>query len=86
MLMTSSLHGMQKEQTGTIDVAALDMRPQDWAAFEASVARGELGHLITPWQPWWMTQEAVDLRLSDGGQCMVQGMQCCSSAVLARDV
>ncbi|KAK9808293.1 hypothetical protein WJX73_008777 [Symbiochloris irregularis] len=66
------------------DEAALNMRPEDWAAFEAAVAKGTLNNLIAPWQPWWMTQEAADLRLNEQGQRMVQGSSMESTSMNAR--
>ena len=73
---------MQEQETGTIDISALDLPPQELAAFEAAVAQGELGDLVPPWQPWWMTQDAAELRLNERGQRMVQGASFALSCVI----
>ncbi len=50
-----------------MEIEESDLSPEDMAAFERAVASGSLAHLVTPWQPWWRTQEAAEISLSTAG-------------------
>ena len=73
-----------EQETGMLDVSALDMTPQDWVAFQAAVDQGELVHMVAPWQPWWMTQDAHDLQLNHQGQRMITGSAGCNVHALSQ--
>ena len=46
-----------------------------------AVAAGELGEAVQPWQPWWRTEEAAQLELSQGGTSLVAQMASSAEAV-----
>ncbi|CAL8462874.1 g2408 [Coccomyxa elongata] len=57
----------QIEQGQDVEIQESDLSPQDLAAFERAVTSGSLARLVTPWQPWWRTQEAAQISLSTAG-------------------
>ena len=64
---------MQELETGAVDTAALNLDQKEWQAFKEAVAQGDLYGMLKAWQPWWMTQDAAELRLNKHGQRLVQG-------------
>ncbi len=55
------------------------LTPAELAAFQRALASGQLSHLLTPWQPWWLTPEAREAALSASGQPLVSEVPASSS-------
>ena len=55
-----------------LDISEHDLSPQELRDFQRAVAAGRLSHLVEPWQPWWLTAAAKELRLGATGQPVVQ--------------
>jgi len=49
-----------KEADGDLSHADLELllSPDDLRAFQRQLASGRLGHLVQPWSPWWLGEEA----------------------------
>ena len=54
-----------------------DLSPEDMRAFQQELASGQLGSLLQPWHPWWLSEAAARLSLTARGTRAVQpiGMQ-----------
>lgn len=56
-----------------------------WSSREASsqhappgcraVAAGEMSDVVEPWRPWWLSEEAAELELSQRGTALVAEQQ-----------
>ena len=49
-----------------------DLSVEEAAAFQRSLASGELAEAVAPWPPWWATEEAAQLELGPTGTSLVQ--------------
>lgn len=67
---------MQAQQEGpAFSVRPSDLTPEVVAGLEALSLRGQLSHLVPPWQPWWTSEAAAALQLNAAGQRVVQDME-----------
>ncbi|GAB4818983.1 hypothetical protein N2152v2_006029 [Parachlorella kessleri] len=53
------------------EVTAADLTPEELQAFHREVAAGAVSEVVQPWQPWWLSAEAAELELGDGGSSLV---------------
>ena len=59
-----AMQGMSIDETS--------LSPEDLRAFQQGLASGELGSLLPPWQPWWLSTAAARLNLTPGGTRAVE--------------
>jgi tellurite resistance protein len=66
----------QAEHEGrAFEVHESDITQEVLQELEALNIRGQLSHLVTPWDPWWHADAAAALQLNTAGQRVVQDMQ-----------
>lgn len=76
MLHMHVVHVTQARYEGeTFDIRPSDLTPEVIQEIESLSLRGQLSHLVTPWEPWWYTDTAAALQLNTAGQRIVQDMQ-----------
>ena len=49
-----------------------DLSPEDMRAFQQEMASGQLGSLLQPWHPWWLSGAAARISLTAAGTRAVQ--------------
>lgn len=64
-----------QREGAAFDVRPSDLTPELVAELESLSLRGQLSHLVTPWEPWWHTDTAAALQLNAAGQRVVQDME-----------
>lgn len=64
-----------QREGAAFDVRPSDLTPELVAELESLSLRGQLSHLVTPWEPWWHTDTAAALQLNTCGQRVVQDME-----------
>ena len=55
-----------------MQISDQDLSPEELRSFQQGLASGQLGRLLQPWQPWWLSGAAARLRLTPGGTRAVQ--------------
>ncbi|KAK9853612.1 hypothetical protein WJX84_000043 [Apatococcus fuscideae] len=55
-----------------MQISEEDLSPEELRRFQQGLASGQLGSLLQPWQPWWLSGAASRLRLTPGGTRAVQ--------------
>ena len=66
---------MQAAEEGPdFDIRHSDLNPELISVLEGLNLRGQLSHLVTPWNPWWETDAAAALQLNAAGQRVVQDL------------
>eukprot|EP00899_Mesostigma_viride_P007982 jgi/Mesvir1/17185/Mv07606-RA.1 len=61
-----------EQMAGVLDPRQLS--PEDLRRFHAAAATGQLSHLVMPWEPWWLREDARTLALDTRGQPLVQAV------------
>lgn len=74
-MLSATTHAQAQREGAAFDVRPSDLTPELVAELESLSLRGQLSHLVTPWEPWWHTDTAAALQLSAAGQRVVQDME-----------
>lgn len=53
------------------EIQPSDLTPELVAELEQLSLKGQLSHLVTPWQPWWTSPGAAELQLNASGQRVI---------------
>ncbi len=54
-----------------VTIGEEDLTPGELQDFRRALAAGQLSGLVEPWQPWWLTDAAVQVQLGPGGTALV---------------
>ena len=72
----------QIEEGKDLDIQESDLSPAERAAFKRAIANGSLARLVTPWEPWWRSQEAAHLSLSAAGTRIIRDPHISGAGIL----